>query len=49
MSVDELYLTKELDQQAVSIKAGNVFPITYGLVANVSLRIHGLPIIVSNF
>lgn len=36
MSLEELYLIgRELDQNEVSIKAGNVFPITYGLLANV--------------
>lgn len=28
---------RELDQNAVSVKVGNVYPITYGLMANVSL------------
>lgn len=35
ISVEELYLTRELDQHEVSIKVGNVIPVTYGLVANV--------------
>lgn len=38
MSIEELFLTgRELDQNEVSIKVGNVFPITFCVVVNVSL------------
>lgn len=37
ITMKELYhIGRELDQNTVSIKVANVYPITYGLTANVS-------------
>lgn len=39
--LEDLFLTAlELEHRAVSLKASNVFPITYSLLANVSELLH---------